>query len=214
MESLSQFLSAFIRLGISSSVWSYILKQVLNRTLSHSCVCLQKRRRDIFRGALLLPFFGLYRVEVKRIFVLFSALLVMLGCSFRATTHDPIKAASDGGEFLLSVYINHDYVGALRSSHNQLQQSAKADDLQRLVEQAQSKVGTLQKLTGESFVPVPGDAIEVFFVGRHERGILYNRLVLIGDSTNGYKVSGFWFSSQPYSKVREQKSFSTKIEIR
>ncbi len=49
--------------------------------------------------------------------------------------------------------------------------------------------------------------MELFYVGTYENGTLYHRLVLMGDADTGYKVSGIWYSVDPYPKHTLRREF-------
>lgn len=173
--------------------------------LAHLCGNCHGRSRP---GAL-----GPNMLNKKITFVVLAVLCFLGGCTLRATTHNPVKEALAASIFLRTVYIDHDYVHAMQLAHDELQQSVGVDDLRQIAEEAQSKEGKVQTFTGESFLPTPGETIEVFFVGQHERQTLYHRLVLIGDESNGYKVSGVWFSTQPYAAHTERRRFSQPVLV-
>ena len=79
--------------------------------------------------------------------------------------------------------------------------------MRRLVDQIDQRQGKLTVLQADSYLMTPGKAMELFYVGTYENGTLYHRLVLMGDADTGYKVSGIWYSVDPYPKHTLRREF-------
>ncbi len=127
--------------------------------------------------------------------------------------HDPIAAVSDVNKFLKALYVEQDYPRALELADTQLRQSSNADDLKRMVEKIKDQRGELRKLKADSYLMTPGRSMELFYTGTYEKGNLYHRLVLVGDVSTGYKVSGVWYSTDPYPKQSLREKFSQDLFV-
>ena len=55
--------------------------------------------------------------------------------------------------------------------------------------------------------------MELFYVGTYDNGVLYHRLVLAGDASAGYRVTGIWFKPEPYPENVMRKKFETEIPV-
>lgn len=55
--------------------------------------------------------------------------------------------------------------------------------------------------------------MELFYTGVYERGTLYHRLVLQGEATSGYRVSGLWYILDPYPEQTLRRKFETNIPV-
>jgi hypothetical protein len=53
--------------------------------------------------------------------------------------------------------------------------------------------------------------MEVFFVAEHANGLVYHRLVMIGDASSGYKVTGVWFKFEPYPPNSARIKFEGEV---
>lgn len=54
--------------------------------------------------------------------------------------------------------------------------------------------------------------MELFYVGMYEEGTLYHHLILLGDPS-GYKVSGVWYSLDPYPEQASRRKFNQEILV-
>ena len=71
----------------------------------------------------------------------------------------------------------------------------------------------LQRLAAESYLMVQGAGMELFYVGTYDNGVLYHRLVLVGDASAGYQVAGIWFKPDPYPENAARQKFETEIPV-
>ena len=55
--------------------------------------------------------------------------------------------------------------------------------------------------------------MELFYVGEHEKGLVYHRVVLLGDGSEGYKVSGLWYQLEPYPQHGLRAPLEEKIVV-
>jgi hypothetical protein len=146
------------------------------------------------------------------------AIAILLGlaigaCKIQSVVHDPDKAVSDTNEFLRALYVIREYDKALTLADPQLRKSLSADDLKHLVEGMEQQQGSLKELRADSYLMTSGETMELFYVAACERGNLYHRLVLKGDASSGYRVSGVWYSVDPYPSQPLRREFSEKFVI-
>ena len=139
--------------------------------------------------------------------------LALVGCSFQSIKHSPTTAAASTNLFLRALYVEHNYERALSLSDEALRKSATADNLAQMVDLAEKNCGALKELKADSYLMAQGKTMELFCVGRCDRGILYHRLVLVGDASDGYRVSGVWFKDSPYPEQTMRRRFETDIFV-
>ena len=152
--------------------------------------------------------------SVTQSFIIIVSLLVTLSaCRFQTVRHDPNKAASDTNQFLKALYFNDDSAGALRLADAQLRQSATADDLEKMVDRIKQERGALKTLTADLYLMVQGEGMELFYTGEYEKGVLHHRLVLLGDASAGYRVTGVWFKAEPYPENQLRRKFDVGIPV-
>jgi len=85
--------------------------------------------------------------------------------------------------------------------------------LQKCSLKSSKTVDGLQRLTADSYLMVQGAGMELFYVGTYDNGVLYHRLVLAGDASAGYRVTGIWFKPEPYPENVMRKKFETEIPV-
>ncbi len=148
-----------------------------------------------------------------RILISCFGLLSLSGCQLQTVTHNPDRAASDANRFLKVLYLEQNYVAAIEVADIQLRQSVTAVDLQHLVQGIREKRGELKVLKADSYLMTPGRTMELFYTGIYERGTLYHRIVLQGEATSGYRVSGVWYQFDPYPEQTLRRKFETDIPV-
>lgn len=153
-------------------------------------------------------------LKMARVFIPALLGLVLAGCVLQSVKHNPTTSALAANVFLRAMYVEHNYDRALMLSDPALRKSVTAANLAAMVELAERKCGTLQELKAESYLMTPGKTIELFYVGRCDRGILYHHLVLVGDVSDGYHVSGVWFQDSPYPVQTMRRQFETELVVR
>ena len=153
--------------------------------------------RDLVRARTAIPF----------ILLCFSA------CHFQATEHDPVKAALDTNQFLKALYLDENPSEALKFSDEQFGGPAAIDALTKMISQIRAERGRLKTLTADSYLMMQGPAMQLFYVGTYEKGVLYHRLVVVGDASTGYKVSGVWFQHEPYAQSNLRRKFQMEIPV-
>lgn len=141
-------------------------------------------------------------------------LLFSASCKVESVRHEPAIAVTDGNQFLKTLYIEEDYERARGLADAQLQQSVTASDLSQMVKGIERDQGDLQTLKADSYLMVQGRGMELFYVGTYNRGTLYHRLVLNGDASSGYKVSGVWYSIDPYPDQPLRRKFDQEILVK
>jgi hypothetical protein len=114
---------------------------------------------------------------------------------------------------LKALYFDEQFDEALQLADPALRNSASPTDLENMVRRAQQQLGTLKKLKADSYLMTLGRSMELFYVGTYERGTLYHRLVLVGDASSGYKVSGVWFQREPYPPSSLRRQFTEDIFV-
>jgi len=139
--------------------------------------------------------------------------LFLASCSLQSFKHNPTTAVMATNVFLRALYIEHNYEHALQLSDEALRKSATATNLAQMVTLAEKKCGVLKELKADSYLMTPGSTMELFYDGRCDRGTLYHRLVLVGDVSNGYRVSGVWFQDSPYPDQALRRPFETNIVV-
>ncbi len=135
-------------------------------------------------------------------------------CRVQTVRHSPIRAAADANELLKALYYDEDYVKALQFGDEQLRRVATVEDLKQMVQRMKQERGKLRRLWGDSYLMTSGPSIELFYVGDYEQGISYHRLVLVGDASSGYRVSGIWFQHEPYPQQSLRRKFDVDIVVR
>jgi hypothetical protein len=140
--------------------------------------------------------------------------LCFSSCRVETVKHDPIKAVDDANDFLKALYLDENYPLALEVADVQLRQSLTANDLRQLVEGVKQERGKLKTLKADSYLMVQGRGMELFYVGSYQKGPLYHRLVLMGDLPTGYKVSGVWYSLDPYPEQVLRRKFNQEILVK
>jgi hypothetical protein len=146
-------------------------------------------------------------------FIIVSLILSLSACHFQSTRHSPVKAASDANQFLKALYFDEDSAGALRLADPKLRESVSADNLKKMVDEVKQERGGLKRLRADSYLMTPGQTMELFYVADYEKGVLYHRLVLMGDAQSGYRVSGFWFQLDPYPENPLRRKFDVEIFV-
>lgn len=140
--------------------------------------------------------------------------LVACSVNLEKISHSAGKAAYDVNEFLLVLYLDENHDKALQLVvAEQLRKYATVNDLKQTGEKLKQERGSMKSLKGDSYLMTPGRTMELFLVGEHENGLSYHRLVLVGDSAAGYKVTGVWFKLEPYPANRMRKPFENEITI-
>src|SRR5713226_7659803 len=128
------------------------------------------------------------------------ALLVTFLCDCRLETvqQDPNRAVSDANQFLKALYFDGRFSEAQDLADPELRHATTPAVLREIAEKATQQKGALKTLKADSYLMTPGRTMELFYIGTYEKGTLYHRLVLSGDASSGYKVSGVWFQPEPY----------------
>jgi hypothetical protein len=139
--------------------------------------------------------------------------LCLAACHPQAIKHNPVRAAFDTNRFLKALCFDQDFAGALNLADEPLQQFVSAERLGRMVEENNQKWGALTRLRADSYLMTLGRTMELFYDGEYQKGVLYYRLVLVGDASTGYKVSGIWFQPDPYPENTLRRKFNVAIVI-
>ena len=124
-----------------------------------------------------------------------------------------MKAALDTNQFLKALYVEEDCAAALTLSDEQFSRSLTAENLKKMVDGIKQERGELRSLTADSYLMTQGQSMELFYIGIYEKGVLYHRLVLKGDASSGYKVTGVWFQRDPYPAQSLRRKFDVDVFI-
>jgi hypothetical protein len=154
------------------------------------------------------------RSATKGVFIIVSLFLFLSGCRLQRVKHNPVKAAFDANRFLKSFYFDEDYNQALRLAGEDLQVSTTPDDFKEMLDGIKRQKGGLKILKADSYLMTPGATMELFYTGEYERGALYHRLVVVGDAASGYRVTGVWFQTEPYSESQFRRKFDLNILVK
>jgi len=152
------------------------------------------------------------RVATKGL-VIAALILSFYGCRFQTVRHNPVKAALGANQFLKALYFEENCAAALGLSDELLRRSVTVANLKKMVEEIKQERGSLRRLTADSYLMTQGQTMELFYVGKYEKGVLYHRLVLVGDASSGYRVSGVWFQPDPYVENRLRRKFDVDIFV-
>jgi hypothetical protein len=145
--------------------------------------------------------------------IIVSLVFVFSGCRIQTVKHSPVRAAIDTNQFLRAFYFDEDYAKALELADGQLRQSATSDDLKKMAEGIKQERGALKTLRADSYLMTQGETMELFYTGEYEKGVLHHRLVLVGDASSGYRVSGVWFQADPYPENPLRRKFEGEIFV-
>jgi hypothetical protein len=146
--------------------------------------------------------------------MLFGSMVFFSACYSKTVKHQPVRAANDANRVLRAVYIDGDYQKALELADASMQRSVKVDDLIQLTELIRQQRGKLKTLKADSYIMMSGNTMELIYVGEYELGIFYHRVVMVGDATNGYKVSGLWCRPDAYPDDPMRRKFVQEILVR
>lgn len=141
-------------------------------------------------------------------------ILLIAGCHIQSVRHDPVKAAFEINGFLKAVYVNGNYSKALELADVQFRQSVTPEGLRQLAEGIRTERGELKTLKADSYLMTMGSTMELFYVGTYEKGTLYHRVVLAGDLSTSYRVSGIWYSVEPYPEQTLRRRFEQEILVK
>ncbi len=140
-------------------------------------------------------------------------LLCFPACYIQATKHDPVKAVLDTNQFLKALYLDENPSEALKFCDEQSGISGAIDAFTKMLAQIKAEGGHLKSLAADSYLMEPGPAMQLFYVGRYENGLLYHRLVVVGSASTGYKVTGVWFQHEPYPESSLRRKFDMEIPV-
>lgn len=156
-----------------------------------------------------LKLWGSVTVRTAALFMILS----FPGCFVQAVKHDPVRAVLDTNEFLRALYFDENPSRALKLCDEQLRASTVTDDLTKMINQIKGDRGSLRRLAADSYLMVQGPEMELFYVGTYENGVLYHRIVVVGDTSTGYRVSGVWFQKEAYPWNQLRRPFEMEIPV-
>lgn len=150
---------------------------------------------------------------MKNAFLFLFSIVLLSGCRLEYAKHDPMKAVSDANVFMKALYLDEHYQKAFEISHPELRRRGSPGDLLQIIERIKQQVGGLRRLKADSYFEGHDKTVEVFYIGTYERGVIYHRIVLTGDTSNGYKVSGVWLNTEPYPEIGSRYRFKNEIFV-
>ncbi len=140
-------------------------------------------------------------------------LLCFSACHFQRVEHDPHRAVLDTNRFLKALYIDENPSEALKFCSEEVRNAGAADGIAKVLSKAKEDRGRLQKLAAESYLMEPGAEMQLFYVGTYDNGVLYHRLVVVGNASAGYQVTGVWFKPDPYPESTTRRKFEAEIPV-
>ena len=153
------------------------------------------------------------KLKAARAIVICFIFLFSSACHYEAIKHDPKKAALDTNRFLKTLYFDENPSEALKFCDEQVGAAGGADALTRMINKTKQDRGQLRSLVADSYLMAPGSGIELYYVGTYEKGVLYHRLVVLGDVSAGYKVAGLWFKDDAYPQTELRLKFEPEIPV-
>ena len=152
-------------------------------------------------------------IETLRAGIFAALLLCFSACHFQAVKHDPVKAVLDTNQFLKVLYFDENPTEAVKFGNEEFRTSGATDALTKMLSQIKREQGSLKRLAADSYLMVQGPAMELFYVGTYDNGVLYHRVVVAGDASAGYRVSGVWFKPEPYPQSNLRRKFEVEIPV-
>jgi hypothetical protein len=138
----------------------------------------------------------------------------LIGCTFKSVRHDHNVAVEAGNAFLSALYLQRNYSRALELADESFRKTVSLENLGQMVDMAEKNCGTRKEFKAESYQMAPNVMTEVYYVETCDRGVVYHRLVLVGDATNGYSVAGVWLNSSPYPQNSLRQKFEKDIVVK
>jgi hypothetical protein len=126
-----------------------------------------------------------------------SFVCCLLTSCINVVAQDEGAAAKAATQFAQTAFVSRDYERAhellIRSGINQFTTAKLSEAIARM----HPKTFPTEVLATD-FEPIPGQrAMNIYLKGRGEGEDFYYRLVMVGDATSGYRVSGLYRGNRP-----------------
>jgi len=153
------------------------------------------------------------RLTVARLYIVLCIFLCLSACHVQAIKHDPYKAALDANRFMKALYFDENPTEALQYCAEQMRVPSTIDGFRKMINKTKEERGSLKSLAASSYVMEPGSAMQLLYVGMYEKGVLYHRITVDGNASDGYRVVGAWFQLEPYPQNQLRQNFETEITV-
>lgn len=140
-------------------------------------------------------------------------LLCLSACNFKAIKHDAHRAALDANRFMKALYFDENPTEALQYCDEQMRVPSTIDGFGKMINKTKEERGSLKSLAASSYLMEQGSAMQLFYVGTYEKGVLYHRITVDGNASDGYRVVGAWFQLEPYPQNQLRRNFETEIPV-
>jgi hypothetical protein len=153
------------------------------------------------------------RLALTRSNIVLFILLCLPACHYQAIKHDPHKAVVDANRFMKALYLDENPSEALQYCDEQMRVPTAIDSLGKIINQTKQERGSLKRLAASSYLMEQGSAMQLLYVGTYEKGVLYHRIVVDGNASDGYRVTGVWFQLEPYPQSQLRRNFETEVPV-
>lgn len=153
------------------------------------------------------------RLAVARPGIVLGIFLCLSACHLQAIKHDPYKAALDANRFMKALYFDENPTEALQYCDEQMRVPSTIDGFGKMINKTKDERGGLKRLAASSYVMEQGSAMQLFYVGTYEKGVLYHRITVDGNASDGYRVVGAWFQLEPYPQNQLRRNFEEEIPV-
>lgn len=153
------------------------------------------------------------RLAVARSSIVLCILLCLSACNYQAIKHDPHKAALDANRFMKALYFDENPTEALQYCDEQFRVPGSVEGFGKMINKTKEERGSLKSMAATSYVMEQGSAMQLLYVGTYEQGVLYHRITVNGNASDGYKVVGAWFQPEPYPQNQLRHNFETEIPV-
>ncbi len=145
--------------------------------------------------------------KAKKIALLIGIGLFFLCSCDKFSLHDPEKARTEADLFLKTLYVDKRYADAYAMTDAIFQKDHDVSDMEVAISMWEKKFGKTIGFRAISYQELENRIIMVFFQSLQEKGILYHKIALKGDSKAGYKTEEVYISDQPFREYREPVKF-------
>ena len=138
---------------------------------------------------------------------LLASALLAAGCGV-IFSHNPQKARETAYDFLNSVYMQGNFQKAYSMVDADFDRDYGSGYLEKISARFFKVFEKLEGLKADAYLYESGDrAIMILFTGLSEKAPSYHKVMLIGDSSRGYKVSSVLYSDVPFTGYRTLQFF-------
>jgi hypothetical protein len=148
-------------------------------------------------------------LQMRKLLITASLLCVCLaaGCGLMFR-HDPQKARETAYNFLNAVYMEGSFDKAYAAVDADFDRDYGAGYLEKISTRFFRVFDRLEGLRADAYLYEPKErSIMLLFSGISEKAPSYHKVMLIGDSSRGYKVSSVIYSDVPFTGYRTLKFF-------